>query len=151
MQGSVLKALLGAVVLTRYNNKCYKVDDIDWEMSPGSKFVDHNVEKSFVDQYKKHFGITIKDEKQPMLLNRAKRHTAEEAVVAQLIALVPELYDLTGLRGHWEVTVCDQGGEAQDNQEVHHQADAWQETVIMEDCLRHSQRKRQALQRLTRM
>ena len=29
MQGSVLKALLGAVVLTRYNNKCYKVDDID--------------------------------------------------------------------------------------------------------------------------
>jgi hypothetical protein len=124
----VLKALLGAVVLTRYNNKCYKVDDIDWEMSPGSKFVDYNgEEKSFIDHYKKHFGITIKDKKQPMLIDRAKRHTAEEAVVAQLIALVPELCALTGLRGHWEVTGCDRGGEAQDNQEVLHQADAWQE------------------------
>jgi hypothetical protein len=128
MQGSMLKALLGAVVLTRHNNKCYQVDDIDWEMSPGSKFVNHNgEEKSFVDHYKKHFGITIKDEKQPMLINRAKRHTAEEAVVAQLIALVPELCDITGLRGHWEFKICDQGGEAQDIQEVHHQADAWQE------------------------
>ena len=97
-QGSVLKALLGAVVLTRYNNKCYKVDDIDWEMSPGSKFVDHNgEEKSFVDYYKKHYGITIKDEKQPMLINRAKKKTAEEADVAKLIALVPELCNLTGL------------------------------------------------------
>jgi hypothetical protein len=102
-------------------------------MSPGSKFVDHNgEEKSFVDYYKKHFGITIKDEKQPMLINKAKRNTAEEADVAKLIALVPELCELTGLRGHWEVTVCydipdDQGEEAQDNQEVHHQADAWQE------------------------
>eukprot|EP00092_Neocalanus_flemingeri_P023338 GFUD01025304.1.p1 GENE.GFUD01025304.1~~GFUD01025304.1.p1 ORF type:complete len:970 (+),score=314.12 GFUD01025304.1:89-2998(+) len=98
MQGSVLKALLGAVVLTRYNNKCYKVDDIDWDMTPSSKFVDHNgEEKSFVDYYKKHYGITIKDEKQPMLINRAKKKTAEEADVAKLIALVPELCNLTGL------------------------------------------------------
>jgi len=98
MQGSVLKALLGAVVLTRYNNKCYKVDDIDWEMTPGSKFVDHNgEEKSFVDYYKKHYGIEIKDSKQPMLINRAKKKTTEEADVAKLIALVPELCNLTGL------------------------------------------------------
>ena len=98
LQGSVLKALLGAVVLTGYNNKCYKVDDIDWDMTPSSKFVDHNgEEKSFVDYYKKHYGITIKDEKQPMLINRAKKKTAEEADVAKLIALVPELCNLTGL------------------------------------------------------
>ena len=97
-QGAVLKALLGAVVLTRYNNKCYKVDDIDWEMSPSSKFVDHNgEEKSFMDYYKKHYGITIKDAKQPMLINRAKKKTTEEADVAKLIALVPELCNLTGL------------------------------------------------------
>jgi len=98
VQGAVLKALLGSIVLTRYNNKCYKVDDIDWDMSPASKFVDHNgEEKSFVDYYKKHYGIEIKDVKQPMIINRAKKKTAEEADVAKLIALVPELCHLTGL------------------------------------------------------
>ena len=48
-----------------------------------------------------------------MLINRAKRKTAEEADVAKLIALVPELCNLTGLRGHWKVAVrheVDQGG-----------------------------------------
>ena len=45
---AVQKALLGAFILTRYNNKCYRVDDIDWEMTPSSTFTDYNeVEKSF--------------------------------------------------------------------------------------------------------
>ena len=30
----VVKGLLGAVVLTRYNNKSYTVDDIDWAQTP---------------------------------------------------------------------------------------------------------------------
>jgi len=98
MRAAVQKALLGAVILTRYNNKCYRVDDIDWEMTPSSTFTDHNgVEKSFIDYYKKHYNISIKDSKQPMLISRAKRKTAEEADVAKLIALVPELCNLTGL------------------------------------------------------
>jgi len=98
VQAGVQKALLGAVILTRYNNKCYRIDDIDWDMSPSSTFVDHNgQEKSFMDYYKKHYNITIKDAKQPMLISRAKRKTAEESDVAKLIALVPELCNLTGL------------------------------------------------------
>jgi aubergine-like protein len=85
----VLKALLRTLVLTRHNKKHYKVDNIDWEMSPGSKFVNHNgEEKSFVDYYKKHYVITIKDEKQPMLINRAKKKTAEEADVASIAGVV---------------------------------------------------------------
>ena len=48
MRPDVQKALLGAVIITRYNNKCYRVDDIDWEMTPSSTFTDYNeVEKSF--------------------------------------------------------------------------------------------------------
>ena len=51
----------------RYNNKCYRVDDIDWSMTPSSKFTDHiGKEKSFMDYYKKQYNITIKDPKQPM-------------------------------------------------------------------------------------
>ena len=95
---AVQKALLGAIVLTRYNNKCYRIDDIDWSLKPSSKFVDHSgQEKSFIDYYKKQYNITIKDPNQPMLISRAKRKTAEEADVAKLIALVPELCNLTGL------------------------------------------------------
>jgi len=98
MQAAVTKALLGAVILTRYNNKCYRVDDIDWSMTPSSKFTDHTgQEKSFMDYYKKQYNITIKDPKQPMLISRAKKKTHEEADVAKLIALVPELCNMTGL------------------------------------------------------
>ena len=95
---AVQKALLGAIVLTRYNNKCYRIDDIDWNLKPSSTFVDHSgQEKSFVDYYKKQYNITIRDPNQPMLISRAKRKTAEEEDVAKLIALVPELCNLTGL------------------------------------------------------
>ena len=98
MQAAVTKALLGAVILTRYNNKCYRVDDIDWSMTPSSKFTDHTgQEKSFMDYYKNQYNITIKDPKQPMLISRAKKKTHEEADVAKLIALVPELCNMTGL------------------------------------------------------
>ena len=101
IQGSVLKALLGSIVLTRYNNKCYKIDDIDWSMTPNSTFINHNgVEQSFVDYYKKNYNLTINDVKQPMLINRAKKKTVEESDVAKLIALVPELCNLTGLTEH---------------------------------------------------
>ena len=98
MQAAVTKSLLGAVILTRYNNKCYRVDDIDWTMTPSSKFTDHTgQEKSFVDYYKKQYNIAIKDPKQPMLISRAKKKTHEEADVAKLIALVPELCNMTEL------------------------------------------------------
>ena len=60
MQAAVTKSLLGAVILTRYNNKCYRVDDIDWTMTPSSKFTDHTgEEKSFMDYYKKQYNIAI--------------------------------------------------------------------------------------------
>ena len=37
---SVRKQVVGETVLTRYNNKFYKVDDMDFESSPMSTFVD---------------------------------------------------------------------------------------------------------------
>jgi hypothetical protein len=38
---AVMKTLIGVVVLTRYNNKTYRVDDIDWNQSPKSTFTTH--------------------------------------------------------------------------------------------------------------
>ena len=98
MQAAVTKALLGAVILTRYNNKCYRIDDIDWAMNPSSKFADHSgQEKSFVEYYKNQYNIVIKDPKQPMLISRAKKKSVDDADVTKIIALVPELCNMTGL------------------------------------------------------
>jgi len=97
-RAAVTKALLGAVILTKYNNKCYRIDDIDWDLSPSGKFLDHSgQDKMFLEYYKKQYNITIKDPKQPMLISRSKRRTNDEKDTDQLIALVPELCNLTGL------------------------------------------------------
>lgn len=38
----------------RYNNKTYRIDDIDWDKSPNSKFkLKNGEETSFVDYYDK--------------------------------------------------------------------------------------------------
>ena len=35
---AVAQKLIGATALTRYNNKTYRIDDIDWNASPMSTF-----------------------------------------------------------------------------------------------------------------
>ena len=47
--------------------------------------------------YKKNYGLQIKDHKQPLLIHRPKRKTVEEEESEKLIALVPELCNMTGL------------------------------------------------------
>merc|ERR1719188_1976300 len=39
-QEEAKKQLVGSYVVTRYNNRTYKVDDIDFEMNPKSEFID---------------------------------------------------------------------------------------------------------------
>ena len=98
LKEEMLKALMGAVVLTRYNNKTYRVDDIDWERNPTSTFTDDNGrEKSFLNYYREKYNIVIEDKKQPLLVSRAKRKTKEEEDIGKFLLLVPELCNLTGL------------------------------------------------------
>lgn len=101
-QSVVGKELIGACVLTRYNNKMYRVDDIEFSSTPETRFPTRTGEEiSFVDYYKKQYDITIKDRKQPMLISRQKRKTGprkgEEPEQDTLICLVPELCYMTGL------------------------------------------------------
>ena len=94
----ISKALMGAVVLTRYNNQTYIVDDVAWDQDASDTFKDDTGrEKSFVDYYRQKYNIDIKDKKQPMLVSRAKRKTREEEDVPKNIILVPELCQMTGL------------------------------------------------------
>jgi hypothetical protein len=43
-QHVVQKSIIGASVLTRYNNRMYRIDDIDWNKSPKSTFATHDGE-----------------------------------------------------------------------------------------------------------
>lgn len=46
------RTVLNMVVLTEYNNKTYRVDDIDWDSNPNSTFETKNGPISFIDYYK---------------------------------------------------------------------------------------------------
>jgi len=92
------KALLGASVLTRYNNASYKIDDIDWKMNPQSTFTTAKGETiNFIEYYRRQYQIEIQDFKQPLLINRPKKKTVSEAEADRVVCLVPELCLMTGL------------------------------------------------------
>ncbi|XP_077915306.1 piwi-like protein 4 [Halichoerus grypus] len=91
------KQLLGLIVLTRYNNKTYRIDDIDWSVKLTHTFRKQDgTEITYVDYYKQQYDITLSDLNQPVLVSllKSKRNDNTEARVAHLI---PELCFLTGL------------------------------------------------------
>eukprot|EP00112_Aurelia_sp_Birch-Aquarium-sp1_P026327 Seg928.2 transcript_id=Seg928.2/GoldUCD/mRNA.D3Y31 product="Piwi-like protein 2" protein_id=Seg928.2/GoldUCD/D3Y31 len=97
-QSEVIKALVGSIVLTRYNNKTYRIDDIEWNKNPQATFTYHSGEEmSYVEYYKKAYNKTIDDLEQPLLIHRPKPKKGQRAPVNEVICLVPELCSMTGL------------------------------------------------------
>jgi aubergine len=74
-QMEIKNMLLGACVLTRYNNRLYRVDDVDFSLSPSCTFSrgakDETV--TYKDYYKQQYNLTIKDMTQPLLLSKIKK------------------------------------------------------------------------------
>lgn len=64
--------VIGTIVLTGYNNKTYRVDDIDWTKSPATTFQFKEREMSLVDYYKEKYNIQIRDPRQPLLISKPK-------------------------------------------------------------------------------
>lgn len=62
--------LVGLSVLTRYNNKVYRIDEILFDEDPMSTFLYQGSQITYVDYYMNRYGIEIKDKGQPLLLNR---------------------------------------------------------------------------------
>lgn len=93
----VTKVLLGAIVLTRYNNKTYRVDEIVWEKKPSDTFPKRDgSEISYVQYYKERYQVDIKDKNQPLIMSmpkRSERRAGQEGPVF----LVPEICFMTGL------------------------------------------------------
>lgn len=93
-----LSAMLGSVVLTRYNNRTYRIDDIDFQASPKSTFKMNDRDVSYIEYYMSHHGLRITDENQPLLVSREDRRVAGKAEKETFTYyLVPEICYLTGI------------------------------------------------------
>ncbi|XP_040567827.1 piwi-like protein Ago3 isoform X1 [Lepeophtheirus salmonis] len=100
IQAKIKKTLIGQCVLTKYNNKSYRVDDVDFYMNPASTFDMNGTQESFKNYYDQHYQITVKDMGQPLLIH----HPKIPRIIDQnsrsnygLICLIPELCYMTGL------------------------------------------------------
>lgn len=89
-QEVIQTAITGAVVVTKYNQKTYKVDRVDFSMSPETTFDKNGTQISYKEYYKTRYNEDINDPNQPLLINK-DRKTGNE------VALIPELCQLTGL------------------------------------------------------
>lgn len=89
--------VVGCVVLTDYNNRTYRVDDVDWSVTPKSTFNrSDGTSISYIQYYRERYNLKISDDGQPMLVSRAKQRELR-AGMAEIIYLVPELCRMTGI------------------------------------------------------
>uniref|UniRef100_A0A8C1WA42 Piwi-like RNA-mediated gene silencing 2 n=1 Tax=Cyprinus carpio TaxID=7962 RepID=A0A8C1WA42_CYPCA len=93
------KEFVGSIVITRYNNRIYRIDDIEWSKSPKDTFTLANgTVTTFVDYLRKNYGITIKELDQPLLIHRPnERSKPGGKVITGEILLLPELSFMTGI------------------------------------------------------
>lgn len=96
----IMAALCGSTVITHYNRKTYRVDDVDFSMNPLSTFDQNGVKVSYRDYYKKMYDIEIKNLNQPMIITKAKKKDLNKKNATEdsdICCLVPELCNSTGL------------------------------------------------------
>ncbi|XP_033172824.1 protein aubergine [Drosophila mauritiana] len=95
-QSAFKRAVMGMVILTDYNNKTYRIDDVDFESTPLCKFQTNDGEISYVDYYKKRYNITIRDFQQPLVMSRPTDRNIRGGN-DQPIMIIPELARATGM------------------------------------------------------
>ncbi|XP_056389515.1 piwi-like protein 1 [Hyla sarda] len=92
------KELIGQIVLTKYNNRTYRIDDINWDFTPESFFKKSDgSDISFIDYYKTQYNKDITDLKQPAIIHNPKKVKGPGKMQAGPIILIPEFCYLTGL------------------------------------------------------
>ncbi|BFZ18411.1 hypothetical protein BsWGS_21450 [Bradybaena similaris] len=93
---AAIKNFVGTIVMTRYNNATYRVDDIDWESRPTSTFEKGGVQMTYIDYFNQRYGLSIEDEDQPLLVVKPTERDRRRGERRNLY-LVPELCTITGL------------------------------------------------------
>ncbi|CAF1560230.1 unnamed protein product, partial [Rotaria sordida] len=74
------------IVLTTYNSKTYKIDEIAWERAPSQTFpMRDGTQCSFIQYYEDKYQLKIIDPGQPLLVSKpskkAKRYSYKIIVV----------------------------------------------------------------------
>jgi aubergine-like protein len=88
--------LVGSIVMTTYNRKTYRIDDIDWEKTPRDKFDCQDRQVSFHEYYRDKYSQPTTDMNQPLLVSRAKKKDFHRGQTGPAL-LIPELCQMTGL------------------------------------------------------
>lgn len=98
-QDNFKKGVIGCIVTTKYNNKTYRVDDINFEQNPSTTWKDkEGKEQSYAQYYKSQYSISIRDMKQPILVSRKEvRVSGRTDKIEIAFGLIPELCHMTGL------------------------------------------------------
>lgn len=106
LQEELRAALVGKLVVTNYNKIAYKIEDINFKLSPKSTFEDRRAgeQVSYVDYYQRRYGIEVKDKQQPLLLviqsnkRRGQRELGgDEESTQPDVYLIPEFCNIAGL------------------------------------------------------
>ncbi|CRK90810.1 CLUMA_CG004500, isoform A [Clunio marinus] len=81
-QDNFKREIIGSIVLTNYNNKTYRVDDVDFKSKPCDTFKFKDREISYQDYYGMRYKLHIRDIKQPMLVSnpKARRVLSQEKI-----------------------------------------------------------------------
>jgi aubergine-like protein len=101
------REIIGATVLTAYNNRTYRIDDVNTNVNPNFKFkLKNNREMTIADYYKEKYNITIKSLTQPLLVSKPSKKDLRDGRKEDVL-LVPELCRLTGItpemRGNFQM------------------------------------------------
>ena len=95
------RALLGQIVLTRYNNKTYRIEDIDWDKKATDTFEEtwkrgETRTKTYAQYYEEKYDKKLRDVNQPLLVGKPSQRD-KFARASGPVLLIPELCFMTGL------------------------------------------------------
>jgi len=97
LQADLDKALLGQIVITKYNMKTYRIHEVKMDLNPSLEFEDSKGnKKNFITYYRERWNMTIRDTKQPMIISIPKERDMK-GMKQGPVQLVPELCNMTGL------------------------------------------------------
>ncbi|XP_020042473.2 piwi-like protein 3 [Castor canadensis] len=98
LKDRVAKQLLGSVVLTKYNNRTYRVDGINWDQNPRDTFTrSDGTRVTFVEYYLQQYNEQVTELKQPLLVSLGRWRKGQRDAPREPVLLVPQLCYLTGL------------------------------------------------------
>ncbi|XP_017770154.1 PREDICTED: protein aubergine isoform X2 [Nicrophorus vespilloides] len=91
------KRIIGCVVLTDYNNKTYRISDVDEQQTPADGFLKKDGTKiTYAQYFAERYRRKVTNMRQPILVHKSKGREIR-AGMSEFIYLVPELCRMTGL------------------------------------------------------